>query len=179
MFGVDQRGLDKVDRALLRALCERCAGGPVGLSTLAISVAEPTETVEDVYEPFLIREGCSCARPRPGGDAGGLGAPGAGGTAAPERRRRPRACSASDRSRRVASRRADRVQRLGRALARRRGRAGAHRPAHGAARLGRHAGAHRARRRPPDGVHPKAKHELFECCIEIVTGVCATVAEAA
>ncbi|HRW38429.1 MAG TPA: Holliday junction branch migration DNA helicase RuvB, partial [Aquihabitans sp.] len=50
VFGVDQRGLDKVDRALLRALCERFAGGPVGLSTLAISVAEPTETVEDVYE---------------------------------------------------------------------------------------------------------------------------------
>lgn len=56
--------LDKVDRALLHALCERFGGGPVGLSTLAISVAEPTETVEDVYEPFLIREGLLMRTPR-------------------------------------------------------------------------------------------------------------------
>jgi Holliday junction DNA helicase RuvB len=45
-------------------LCERFAGGPVGLSTLAISVSEPTETVEDVYEPFLIREGLLMRTPR-------------------------------------------------------------------------------------------------------------------
>jgi Holliday junction DNA helicase RuvB len=64
VFGVDERGLDKVDRALLVALCERFGGGPVGLSTLAISVAEPTETVEDVYEPFLIREGLLMRTPR-------------------------------------------------------------------------------------------------------------------
>ncbi|MDQ6697923.1 MAG: Holliday junction branch migration DNA helicase RuvB [Actinomycetota bacterium] len=64
LFGVDERGLDKVDRALLSALCERFGGGPVGLSTLAISVAEPTETVEDVYEPFLIREGLIMRTPR-------------------------------------------------------------------------------------------------------------------
>ena len=64
VFGVDERGLDKVDRALLSALCERFAGGPVGLSTLAISVSEPTETVEDVYEPFLIREGLLMRTPR-------------------------------------------------------------------------------------------------------------------
>jgi len=64
LFGVDQRGLDKVDRALLSALCERFGGGPVGLSTLAISVSEPTETVEDVYEPFLIREGLLMRTPR-------------------------------------------------------------------------------------------------------------------
>jgi Holliday junction DNA helicase RuvB len=64
VFGVDERGLDKVDRALLSALCERFGGGPVGLSTLAISVSEPTETVEDVYEPFLIREGMLMRTPR-------------------------------------------------------------------------------------------------------------------
>jgi Holliday junction DNA helicase RuvB len=64
VFGVDERGLDKVDRALLTALCERFGGGPVGLSTLAISVSEPTETVEDVYEPFLIREGLLMRTPR-------------------------------------------------------------------------------------------------------------------
>ncbi|MEJ7583178.1 MAG: Holliday junction branch migration DNA helicase RuvB, partial [Acidimicrobiales bacterium] len=45
LFGVDERGLDKVDRAILSALCERFGGGPVGLSTLAIGVGEPTETV--------------------------------------------------------------------------------------------------------------------------------------
>jgi Holliday junction DNA helicase RuvB len=57
VFGVDERGLDKVDRAVLTALCARFGGGPVGLKTLAISVGEPDETVEDVYEPFLIQQG--------------------------------------------------------------------------------------------------------------------------
>ena len=64
LFGVDELGLDKVDRAILDALCERFGGGPVGLSTLAISVAEPTETVEDVYEPFLIQQGLLMRTPR-------------------------------------------------------------------------------------------------------------------
>src|SRR5262249_38660367 len=48
LFGVDGLGLDKVDRAILRTICERFGGGPVGLSTLAISVGEQPETVEDV-----------------------------------------------------------------------------------------------------------------------------------
>ncbi len=64
LFGVDELGLDKVDRAILDALCRRFGGGPVGLSTLAISVAEPTETVEDVYEPFLIQRGMLIRTPR-------------------------------------------------------------------------------------------------------------------
>ena len=64
LFGVDDLGLDKVDRSLLGALCERFGGGPVGLSTLAIGVSEPTETVEDVYEPFLIRQGLLMRTPR-------------------------------------------------------------------------------------------------------------------
>ncbi|HEY3141681.1 MAG TPA: Holliday junction branch migration DNA helicase RuvB [Acidimicrobiales bacterium] len=64
LFGVDGLGLDKVDRAILSQLCERFAGGPVGLSTLAISVGEQTETVEDVYEPFLIQEGLLMRTPR-------------------------------------------------------------------------------------------------------------------
>jgi Holliday junction DNA helicase RuvB len=64
LFGVDRRGLDKVDRAILTAVCERFGGGPVGLSTLAISVGEQTETVEDVYEPFLIQEGLIMRTPR-------------------------------------------------------------------------------------------------------------------
>jgi Holliday junction DNA helicase RuvB len=63
-FGVDDRGLDQVDRALLTAVCQRFGGGPVGLSTLAISVGEQTETVEDVYEPFLIQQGLLMRTPR-------------------------------------------------------------------------------------------------------------------
>ncbi len=63
-FGVDERGLDKVDRAILSALCERFGGGPVGLKTLAIAVSEPAETVEDVYEPFLIQQGLLMRTPR-------------------------------------------------------------------------------------------------------------------
>ncbi|MFN0092152.1 MAG: Holliday junction branch migration DNA helicase RuvB [Acidimicrobiales bacterium] len=64
LFGVDELGLDKVDRAILSALCVRFGGGPVGLSTLAISVGEPQETVEDVYEPFLIQQGLLMRTPR-------------------------------------------------------------------------------------------------------------------
>ena len=63
-FGIDQLGLDKVDRAILQALCKQFTGGPVGLSTLAISVSEPTETVEDVYDPFLIQQGLLMRTPR-------------------------------------------------------------------------------------------------------------------
>ena len=64
LFGIDGWGLDKVDRAILNALCRRFGGVPVGLSTLAISVSEPTETVEDVYEPFLIQQGLLLRTPR-------------------------------------------------------------------------------------------------------------------
>jgi Holliday junction DNA helicase RuvB len=64
LFGVDHLGLDKVDRAILGALCGSFGGGPVGLSTLAISVGEQTETVEDVYEPFLITSGLLMRTPR-------------------------------------------------------------------------------------------------------------------
>ena len=64
VFGVDERGLDKVDRAILAAICQQFRGGPVGLSTVAISVGEQTETVEDVYEPFLIQQGLLARTPR-------------------------------------------------------------------------------------------------------------------
>jgi Holliday junction DNA helicase RuvB len=64
LFGVDELGLDKVDRSVLHALCVRFNGGPVGLKTLAISVGEPDETVEDVYEPFLIQQGLLLRTPR-------------------------------------------------------------------------------------------------------------------
>jgi Holliday junction DNA helicase RuvB len=64
LFGVDALGLDKVDRAILDAVCRRFGGGPVGLSTLAVSVGEETETVEDVYEPFLLQLGLLMRTPR-------------------------------------------------------------------------------------------------------------------
>ena len=64
VFGVDDRGLDKIDRAVLNAICQQFNGGPVGLSTLAISVSEQTETIEDVYEPFLIQQGLIARTPR-------------------------------------------------------------------------------------------------------------------
>lgn len=63
-FGVDELGLDKATRAVLDSVCRRFGGGPVGLSTLAISVSEPTETVEDVYEPYLIQQGLLMRTPR-------------------------------------------------------------------------------------------------------------------
>ncbi len=64
LFGVDDLGLDKVDRAILGVLCEQFRGRPVGLSTLAISIGEQPETVEDMYEPFLIQRGMIARTPR-------------------------------------------------------------------------------------------------------------------
>jgi len=57
VYEVDELGLDRLDRAVLRALCVRFGGGPVGLTTLAVAVGEEPETVETVAEPFLLREG--------------------------------------------------------------------------------------------------------------------------
>ena len=54
---VDDEGLDDEDRRLLRAIAEKFGGGPVGLETLAAAVSEEAETIEDVYEPYLLQEG--------------------------------------------------------------------------------------------------------------------------
>ena len=64
MYEVDELGLDRLDRAVLRALCDRFGGGPVGLTTLAVAVGEEPETVETVAEPFLVREGLMGRTPR-------------------------------------------------------------------------------------------------------------------
>jgi holliday junction DNA helicase RuvB len=64
VFRVDHRGLDKVDGALLEALVVKFGGGPVGLSTLAVAVAEDPDTIEDVYEPYLMRLGFLQRTPR-------------------------------------------------------------------------------------------------------------------
>jgi Holliday junction DNA helicase RuvB len=64
MYDVDELGLDRLDRAVLEALLVRFGGGPVGLSTLAVAVAEEPETVETVAEPFLVRVGMLARTPR-------------------------------------------------------------------------------------------------------------------
>ncbi len=64
MLEVDELGLDRLDRELLEALCRRFDGGPVGLSTLAIAVGEEPDTIEDVYEPYLLQLGLLKRTPR-------------------------------------------------------------------------------------------------------------------
>nr|WP_186304438.1 Holliday junction branch migration DNA helicase RuvB [Kocuria palustris] len=64
MYEVDSRGLDRLDRSVLEALTRQFGGGPVGLSTLAIAVGEESETVEEVAEPYLVREGLMARTPR-------------------------------------------------------------------------------------------------------------------
>ncbi|MHB1537712.1 MAG: Holliday junction branch migration DNA helicase RuvB [Solirubrobacteraceae bacterium] len=64
LLEVDELGLDRLDRAILGALCERFDGGPVGLSTLAVVVGEEQDTLEDVYEPYLLQEGLIKRTPR-------------------------------------------------------------------------------------------------------------------
>ncbi|KUP96113.1 Holliday junction branch migration DNA helicase RuvB [Thermobifida cellulosilytica] len=64
LYEVDNEGLDRLDRAVLDALLRRFRGGPVGLSTLAVSVGEEPETVEVVAEPFLVRSGFIARTPR-------------------------------------------------------------------------------------------------------------------
>lgn len=64
VYEVDSKGLDRLDRAVLTALCTRFGGGPVGLSTLAVTVGEEPETVETVAEPYLVREGLMGRTPR-------------------------------------------------------------------------------------------------------------------
>jgi Holliday junction DNA helicase RuvB len=64
MLEVDDAGLDRLDREILRAVCEKFGGGPVGLSTLAIAVGEEADTIEDVYEPYLLQCGFLERTPR-------------------------------------------------------------------------------------------------------------------
>jgi Holliday junction DNA helicase RuvB len=64
LLEVDEEGLDRLDREILRAICEKFSGGPVGLSTLAVAVGEEQDTVEDVYEPYLLQRGLIERTPR-------------------------------------------------------------------------------------------------------------------
>jgi len=64
LLEVDQAGLERVDRELLRAIAHKFEGGPVGLSTLAVSLGEEPDTIEDVYEPYLLQLGFIQRTPR-------------------------------------------------------------------------------------------------------------------
>jgi Holliday junction DNA helicase RuvB len=64
LLGVDALGLDRLDREILRAICTMFAGGPVGLSTLSAAVGEEADTIEDVYEPYLLQQGLVQRTPR-------------------------------------------------------------------------------------------------------------------
>jgi Holliday junction DNA helicase RuvB len=61
---IDDLGLDEMDRRILTVIIERYNGGPVGLKTIAVSVGEETDTLEDYYEPFLVQTGLLCRTPR-------------------------------------------------------------------------------------------------------------------
>ncbi|MGZ6670418.1 MAG: Holliday junction branch migration DNA helicase RuvB [Solirubrobacteraceae bacterium] len=64
LLEVDHEGLDRLDREILRAICDKFGGGPVGLSTLAVVVGEEQDTIEDVYEPYLLQRGLIDRTPR-------------------------------------------------------------------------------------------------------------------
>jgi holliday junction DNA helicase RuvB len=64
LLEVDAAGLDRLDREILRAVCEKFGGGPVGLSTLSVAVGEEPDTIEDVYEPYLLQQGLLMRTPR-------------------------------------------------------------------------------------------------------------------
>src|ERR1700759_3033684 len=64
LLQVGHAGLDRLDREILRAICEKFGGGPVGLSTLAVAVGEEQDTSEDVYEPYLLQRGLLERTPR-------------------------------------------------------------------------------------------------------------------
>ena len=64
LLEVDHEGLERLDRDILRAICERFGGGPVGLSTLSVAVGEEAGTIEDVYEPYLLQRGLIERTPR-------------------------------------------------------------------------------------------------------------------
>ena len=64
LLEVDAAGLERLDREILRAICMKFAGGPVGLSTLAAAVGEEAGTIEDVYEPYLLQQGLIARTPR-------------------------------------------------------------------------------------------------------------------
>jgi Holliday junction DNA helicase RuvB len=64
LMEIDHLGLDNMDRKLLRTIIEKFGGGPVGIDTLSTAISEERDTIEDVYEPFLIQKGYINRTPR-------------------------------------------------------------------------------------------------------------------
>jgi Holliday junction DNA helicase RuvB len=64
MLGVDEHGLDEVDRTLMLTILEKYSGGPVGLGTLAASISEEEDAIEEIYEPYLMQLGLLDRTPR-------------------------------------------------------------------------------------------------------------------
>jgi Holliday junction DNA helicase RuvB len=64
LLEVDEHGLERADRELLAAIAHKFDGGPVGLSTLAVALSEEPDTIEDVYEPYLLKLGLIQRTPR-------------------------------------------------------------------------------------------------------------------
>jgi holliday junction DNA helicase RuvB len=64
LLEVDGGGLERIDREILRTIVEKFEGGPVGLSTLAVAIGEEQDTIEDVYEPYLVKSGLLKRTPR-------------------------------------------------------------------------------------------------------------------
>ena len=64
MLGVDEQGLDEVDRNLMLAILDKYAGGPVGLGTLAAALSEEEDAIEEMYEPYLMQMGLIDRTPR-------------------------------------------------------------------------------------------------------------------
>jgi Holliday junction DNA helicase RuvB len=64
LLEVDEAGLERLDREILRTIIEKFDGGPVGLSTLAVAIGEEQDTLEDVYEPYLVKSGLIKRTPR-------------------------------------------------------------------------------------------------------------------
>ena len=64
LLEVDGCGLERIDRELLSAIADKFGGGPVGLSTLSVALGEETDTIEDVYEPYLLQLGFLQRTPR-------------------------------------------------------------------------------------------------------------------
>ena len=61
---IDELGLDEIDRKMLQTIITNYGGGPVGIETIAVTIGEETETIEDVYEPYLIQLGFIARTPR-------------------------------------------------------------------------------------------------------------------
>jgi holliday junction DNA helicase RuvB len=64
MLDVDRHGLDEMDKRILRTVIEKFGGGPVGVNTIAVSVGEESDTLEEVYEPYLIQQGLLARTPQ-------------------------------------------------------------------------------------------------------------------